>query len=408
MRVAYITSGFPVTFITNEAESHRLAGWEVIPFSSSRPVPARNLSAVELQWQKRTIYRPALLRRWACGVRELAAHPLGLLNVCIWMARLAAASPREFALAVHELGMACYSAEHCRRLDVQHIHVHFASRSLNLGLMIGLMTGRPVSCTVHAFDIFTRSDRSLRTRLSRCVFISAISRYNIEYLRRHCGEQVAGLCHVVHCGVDPALFRSISRRPVFGRLLTVSNLVAKKGLDVAVEACARLRDEAVDFQYQIVGDGPMRASLAEGVRRHRLEDHVRLIGPLPNDRLGSLLSEACAFVLPCQEMPSGDLDGIPVAMMEAMASEVPVVSTTVSGIPELVEDGRSGFLVPERDPAALVQALKRLLADVNLIARFGQAARQRVLAEFDADACAGQLRDLIAGVAADAGSAPKR
>ena len=400
MRVAYVTGGFPVSFVTSEVECHRRAGWEILPLSSCKPYPVEHLSATERQWRGRTIYRPGLLTQLAAIVREKFTHPIRYAKVWLLWVRIALASPADGARALYELGMACYSAGLVRRFGARHLHVHFASRPLSLGLMIGLLTGLPVSCTAHAFDIFSRSAASLRVRLRRCAFIAAISAYNIAFLREHCGAEIARLCHIVHCGVDLDKFRTFQRHPVPGRLVAISWLTVKKGLDVAVEACARLRDQKVDFEFQVIGDGPVRPELEERVRAYHLEDRVKMLGPVPNDQLAPLLAEACAFVLPCVTLPSGNQDGIPVAMMEAMACEVPVVSTAVSGNPELVENGIAGFLVPQRDPAALADALKRLLGDMDMVERFGKASRRRVAEEFSAAVNAARLRELIAGAGA--------
>ena len=327
---------------------------------------------------------------------EVVTHPVRFLKMCLWLATLAARSPLEFAKIAGDLPTACHFARRCRAFGARHIHVHFASRSLSLGIMIAMLVRAGVSCTAHAFDIFTRSSASLRARLGRCSFVAAISRFNIRHLRERCGDRVAGLCHVVHCGVDLDRFKPAERQPKPGRMLSVAKMVPKKGLDVAIEACARLRRRNVDFQFDIVGDGPARPQLEKAVRRLDLSDRVHFLGALPNDRLLPLLREAAVFLLPCVSLPSGDRDGIPVVLMEAMACEVPVVSTRISGIPELVEDGVSGRLVSERDPDALADAVAEILAKGDEAARIGRAGRRRVQDAFDVSASAARLRELIA------------
>ncbi len=354
------------------------------------------MSRIEREWQKRTHYRPSALRQLASIVRVMIAHPVRFAGILFWLVRLAFCSLFEFAAAVHELGAACCFERLCGEFKAEHIHVHFASRSLSLGLMLGMLRDLPVSCTVHAFDLFMRSPRGLRMRLSRCRFIAAISRYNVEYLRRHCGEEVAKLCRVVHCGVNLAEFPPIERRPERGRILTVAALQPKKGLDVAIEACAILRDEGMDFLYEVVGDGPEKDRLCGLIDARRLGDRVKLLGHLPNDELLGLFERAVFFLLPCLTDAHGDQDGIPVAMMEAMACGVPTVSTKVSGIPELVEDGVNGLLVPQRDAQALAGAMRRLLQDMDFAARLGQVSRKRVCDEFDTEPNARLLRELIA------------
>jgi len=397
MKIAYVVSSLKIsmTFVVNELEAHEQAGWQTLPLVSCKPSPLENLSEVLVRWNKRAVFRPNILVQLGTILREIITHPLRFAKVCFWLVTLLVHNPLEFAKAVYELTISCYFAGHCRRFSAEHIHVHFASRSLSLGLMIGMLTGLPVSCTVHAFDIFTRSPSSLQTRLSKCKCIAAVSQFNVEYLRNTCGNFVADLCRIVHCGIDVEKFRSVSRKPEPGRIICVCRLSPKKGLDVAIRACAKLRDNNVKFQFEIVGDGRQRRALEKLIERLHLADNVKLLGARPNDQLTELYSRACIFLMPCVKTSGGDMDGIPVAMIEATACEVPIVSTAISGIPELVEDGITGRLAPEKDTDSLAQILKELLADMDKIEQFGKAGRERVLKEFCISKNAAKLRELI-------------
>jgi colanic acid/amylovoran biosynthesis glycosyltransferase len=397
MKIAYVVSSLKVsmTFVANELEAHEKAGWQVLPLVSCRPGTFENLSDLLIKWNKRAVFRPNVFVQLGKTLREIVTHPLRFAKVCFWLFNLLVYSPTEFAKAVYELTISCCFAGHSRRFGAEHIHVHFASRSLSLGLMTGMLTGLPVSCTVHAFDIFTRSPGSLRPRLAKCKFIAAISQFNIEYLRSTCGQFVADLCHVVHCGIDVEKFKSLSHQPEPGKMICVCRLSPKKGLDIAIKACAKLRDNNVNFRFEIVGDGPERKTLEKLIERLHLGDNVKLPGARPNDELMELFNRACVFLMPSVKTPNGDMDGIPVSMMEAMACEVPVVSTNISGIPELVEDGLTGRLAPEKDVEALAQILKELLEDADKIKRFGKAGRERVLKDFRISENAAKLRELI-------------
>jgi len=226
MKTAYVVSSLKVsmTFVVNELEAHEKAGWQVLPLVSCRPGTPDNLSELMVKWNKRAAFRPDILAQIGTTLREIITHPLRFAKVCFWLIELLAHSSVEFAKALYELTACCYFAGHCRRFEAKHIHVHFASRSLSLGLMIGMLTGLPVPCTVHAFDIFTRSPGSLRPRLAKCKFIAAISQFNVEYLRKTCGESVADLCNVIHCGIDPEKFRSVSRQPEHGKIICICRL----------------------------------------------------------------------------------------------------------------------------------------------------------------------------------------
>lgn len=397
MKTAYVVSSLKIsmTFVVNELEAHEKAGWQVLPLVSCKPGTFENLSEVMVKWNKRAVHHPGILAQIGATLREIITHPIRFAKVLFWLATLLIHSPLEFTKALYELTACCCFAEECRRFGAEHIHIHFASRSLSLGLMMEILTDLPISCTVHAFDIFTRSPGSLRMRLSKCKFIASISQFNVEYLQNTCGSSVADLCRVVHCGIDAEKFSSVSRQPEVGRIVCVCRLSPKKGLDIAIRACAKLRDNNVKFLFEIAGDGPQRRALEELIERLNLSDKVKLLGARPNDQLTELFSRASVFLMPCIKTPDGDMDGIPVAMMEAMACEVPVVSTAISGIPELVEDGITGQLAPENDADALAQILQGLLEDMDKIEQFGKAARERVLKDFSISENAAKLRELI-------------
>jgi glycosyltransferase involved in cell wall biosynthesis len=381
MKIAYVVSSLKIsmTFVVNEMEAHEKVGWQVLPLVSCKPGPLENLSEEMAKWNKRAVHRPGIFAQLGTTLREIVTHPLRFTKILFWLLTLLTHSPLEFVKALYELSTCCCFANKCRRFGAEHIHVHFASRSLSLGLMMGMLTDLPVSCSVHAFDIFTRSTSSLQIRLAKCKFIASISKFNVEYLRKTCGNSIADLCHVVHCGIDVEKFRTAAHQPEPGRIVCVCRLSPKKGLYIAIQACAKLRDNNVKFLFEIAGDGPQRRELEELIEKLNLADHVKLLGAKPNDQLTELFSRASVFLMPCVKTPNGDMDGIPVAMMEAMACKIPVVSTRISGIPELVEDGITGRLTPEKDVDTLAQILQELL----------------VLRDFCISENAAKLRELI-------------
>lgn len=399
MKTAYIVSGLNQTFVINEIEAHEQAGWSILPLASCRRHNTDEFSGLMASWVEKAVFRPGCFILASSLVFQTLRHPIMMLQIAAWFPALAFHSISEFAKAVYELPAACYFARHCSRSGVRHIHVHFASRSLNLGIMTGMLIKAPVSCTVHAFDIFTRKPGSLTARLSKCVFIAAISEYNIRYLSETCGDRIANLCRVVHCGIDVDQFKATDRDLQPGKLLFVGRLVEKKGLEVSIEAAARLHEEGISFSYDIVGNGPMHDDLEELIKCRGLEEKVRLLGSVPNDRLTGLFNQCGVFVMPCVRASSGDQDGIPVALMEAMACEIPVVSTNISGIPELVEDGVNGYLTDAKDVDGLAAVLKGLLvATPQHNRKLGRAGRRRIQEEFNITRTSCQLRELISGI----------
>jgi glycosyltransferase involved in cell wall biosynthesis len=167
-------------------------------------------------------------------------------------------------------------------------------------------------------------------------------------------------------------------------ILAVGRLVEKKGFDQLVEACARLRDTGVEFECLIVGEsGSASASIRRLIDERGLGHRVRVQGPVTQVELRELYARAHVFALPCQVMEDGDRDGFPNVLAEAMAMGVPVVSTAISGIPEMIEDGTHGLLVRPRDPLGLAVALRRLLTDAGLHDALAAAARARICDRFD-------------------------
>ena len=263
----------------------------------------------------------------------------------------------------------------------------------------------PFSFTAHAHDIYL-DPQLLGEKLREARFAATVSRYNREWLAERYGRAAVERLHVVRCGVPQ---RDLVLRPE-GRssdlVLAVARLEPIKGLVYLVEACALLRDRGHRFRCEIVGEGAERPALEAAIRRHRLGGIVTLTGVLPQDGVRARLDRATVFVLPSVITPQGDRDGVPVALMEAMAAGLPVVSTTVSGIPELVEDGASGCLVPPNDAVALAGSVERLLVDADLRHRLAEAARRVVERDFDTDREAERLLELMrAAVAAQSHSA---
>jgi glycosyltransferase involved in cell wall biosynthesis len=264
----------------------------------------------------------------------------------------------------------------------QRLHAHWATMPTTAAMVISQLQDIPFSFTAHAWDIF-KEQALLPAKLRAADFAVTISEYNRRYLSQLC-PAAADRIHVVRCGVNLARFcQRESHKADLPHILSVGRLVEKKGLPCLVEACAQLRDWGVDFACTIVGDGPQRSALERLIAVRGLQDVVELAGGLPQEELRDLWQMARVFVLPCTITRNGNRDGIPVALMEAMASGVPVISTAVSGIPELVESGVTGLLVPPDDAEALSQAISRLLADPGLATRLARAGRQRVEWEYN-------------------------
>jgi colanic acid/amylovoran biosynthesis glycosyltransferase len=276
-----------------------------------------------------------------------------------------------------------HAARLMQAAGVDHVHCHFANHPAAAGFIVHRLTGIPYSFTAHGSDLHV-DRRMLCKKIAESAFVVPISEYNREVMIEECGERIRPKLIVIHCGVDLAVFGPHDP-PETGpfTILAVGTLHEVKGQSYLVEACRLLRDEGVDVACNVVGDGPDRAALTRQIAQAGLEDRVQLLGRLNRADVSDLLRRAHVLAAPSVPTRHGKREGIPVVLMEAMASGLPVVASRISGIPELVEDGVSGLLVQPRDARALADALARLESDPGLRRRLAEAGRSEVEAEFD-------------------------
>lgn len=396
-RVLYVVSLFPCwseTFIVREIDALIAAGVDVRILSLKRPSGALvQTDAARLLDRVRSPRSP--LAGLACSLQSWLRHPIRITGAA---ATIVADTWRDPGVMLKSLGALVRGIEHLswvHRFDPELIHAHWATYPSTVAWALGRITHRPFGFTSHAHDIFVNR-HLLPRKLQDAALAVTISRYNVDWLKRHVAPDADGKLQVVHCGVD---LDAIQWRPE-GRderlIVAVGRLQAIKGFDTLVEALALLRRSGRAFRCKLIGDGPLLAELQSLVRMHGLQDHVEILGAQPQETVRKWLEQAAVFALPSQVAADGGRDGIPVALMEAMASGSAVVSCRTSGIPELIDDDQHGLLVPERDPHALAAALQRLLADGGLRREFATAARQRIEREFDARTEAHKLGRLMA------------
>jgi colanic acid/amylovoran biosynthesis glycosyltransferase len=391
--IAYLTHTYPNYSTTfTRAELDRL---EVVPWSLRRP-PAAFLTG-ELRGEiERTRYlRPLGLGRVvAANLRAALGRRAGRWWGSIFDLVLAAGpSPVEMAKTKLHFFEAVAWGEQLQRAGYRLVHVQFADTAATYACVVQRVFGIPYTVAVHAHDIFMRRfPRALsRRRIGEAAAIRVISDFNRRWLHEHL-DIPPGRCEVIRCGVDPTAFSatgpSEAEPPL---LLAVGRLVDYKGFGDLLSACRTLVERGLDFRCRIVGSGPEEAALRRRRDELELQGVVDLAGVVPHGAMAAEFARASAFVLPCCVGAGGEMDGIPVAMMEAMARGLPVVSTRLTGIPELVRDGENGLLVDPEDAEGLAGALARLLVDGGLRRRLGARARETVVAEYDLDANTQQL-----------------
>jgi glycosyltransferase involved in cell wall biosynthesis len=365
--------------------------------------PVTSVSSVSLAAWLRANLRPFLAplarvtRRWPLGLARAGAAALAQ---SLPARDRALAPPRKVYLK--ELLQAVALSDHLRESrDVRHLHAHYAHGSTTVAWFASLITGIPFSFTAHAKDVYSDELNPaglLRRKLTTARFAVTCTGAGAEHLRAIAAQ---ARVHVVYHGLNDDLARLAERAPRNGsrngsvRLLGVGRLVEKKGFDVLVEACAELRRRDIPFAATIAGpDGPHGPAIRELIAEHGLEEAFRLVGPLSQRELFDEYTRADALCLPCRVVGS-DRDGIPNVLVEAMACGTPVVTTGISGIPELVSDGINGLLVEPDDSAALASAITRLGSDRRSAERLGSAGRATVRERFDGDRLAGRLAELF-------------
>ena len=325
----------------------------------------------------------------------LLAHPRALSSLALALGRALARHPIELAKSLEAVARAVEQLDWVREFDPDVIHAHWASYPSTAALALGRLLGKPFGFTCHAHDIFVH-DHLLREKIESAAVPVTISRYNVDWLAEQVTARARDRVTVVHCGVDlPTLpFHGDGRQEDL--IVTVGRLDPIKGFDILVDALAELKRQGRRLRCQVIGEGPLRRALQARIDRHRLSELVELLGARPQTEVRAALRAATIFTLPSLIAPSGDRDGIPVSLMEAMAAGAPVVSTRVSGIPELIDDEREGLLVSPQDARALAGALARLLDDAALRRRLALGARAKIEQEFDAAREANKLLELFA------------
>lgn len=400
MKIAYLMSRFPKlteTFIVNEAIQLRRQGVELrlYPLIRQRArvihpqarallpqvrfLPFFSIPVLQAQWY--------FLRnspgRYLRVLFELLRETWGSLNFCFGALAIFPKTVR-LALELKDEGF-------------DHVHAHFANHPAAAAFIIHRLTGLPYSFTAHGSDLHVEQ-RMLETKVRHARFVVTISAYNRDFLLKACGEELGCKVHVVRCGVDLRLFQPRPRDNGSGplRILSVGSLSEVKGHAYLVEACRILAHRGVPFTCRVIGEGPLRPSLNRQIRRSGLQDRVFLVGEKTGPEVLEALQESDTFVLASVPTRNGKREGIPVALMEAMAGGLPVIASSLSGIPELVESGKSGILVPPRDARGLAAALEEIYRDLELRRRLGQQGRLRVLQDFNLDRNCFHLLQLFA------------
>jgi colanic acid/amylovoran biosynthesis glycosyltransferase len=396
LTLGYVLKRFPrlsETFVLNEILELERQGHRVEIFSLLRP-PQEDRHAFLCELKARITYLPSAGSISKLKLQTgLDAEPEELVSA---LADSGATQDPVFndasALdaAALQFKAAAVSALAAAR-GVDHLHAHFTSDAATVALLASRLSRIPFSFTAHARDIYhlyksIGSDNAMRqAKIAEAAFVATVSDYNRAHLRRIAPSHGARVRRLYN-GIDLARFTPIPLERKPGRIVAVGRLIEKKGFSDLIKACAILRGNGIQFLCQIIGDGPLLGDLANQIRQSSLGDFVEIAGPQPQERLIGMVRQASIAVLPCIVSESGDRDGLPTVLLEAMALALPVVTTSVSGGPEIVAHGETGLVVEPGDPAALAASIESLFGSPLTAAKMGAAGRKRAESLFSLQA----------------------
>ena len=385
LRVAYFAEIFPSkseTWVHHEIDELRRLGCEVRVFATH---PKPNRLADELkQYMDGTIYLPEQDRNIFKALRVIFTKSF-LTPV---LKGLCADAPtlRLKAQIVRDLFLTGFMLPHVKQFEPDILFAHFGGSRTNMAMFHSLLISKPFAFKMHAADVFTRvAIFQLKCKLAK--WIGTISHFNVDFMRKSYPDIDASRFAIHRCGLPLGTFAYAPKSKMSSppQLISVGRMVRTKGFDILIRACDELKHRGITHKLMIIGDGPQRSELEGLIDSLDLRDTIRLRGYCTPEEVQCALRDADAFVLPVVWDPILKIpEGVPVALMEAMAVGRPVVSARIAGIPELIEEGVSGFLSKPGDPIDLATVIGRLLelSDSERV-KITQAARETIVAGHD-------------------------
>jgi glycosyltransferase involved in cell wall biosynthesis len=379
VRVGYVLKRYPrysETFVVNEILALERVGVAISIFSLRAPEDGHFQDAISR-------VRAPVAYHVAAGLRgDDLWGAIG--DASAWIDDIEDRLRAARRMDVRHVYQALRIARDVRRLDITHLHSHFATEATDVARLAAWFAGVPYSFTAHAKDIFHDSVdlEALVAKMRGAARIVTVSDYNARFLCSLPGAPTRRVVRVYNgLPLEEFPFSEPSLRS--RRIVSVGRLVEKKGFSVLLEACAQLRAAGVDHHCEIIGGGELDSSLRAQLRALGLEGTVELVGPLPRRAVIERVQNASLLAAPCVTGTDGNRDGLPTVVLEAMALGTPCVATDVTGLPEIVQDGQTGLLVPEGRAEPLAHALACLLDDRALRIRLAHAARKQVETSFD-------------------------
>jgi len=383
-KLAYIVPRFPSlyqTYIANELADLTQRGFSTHIFSLKKPRTPTNHGTTASS-DDNAYYTPYLLsaRLLYSQIYFLIRHPFIYLSTLASLARHNYRHPPTLLKAVAAFPKTVHYARVMQTYAIDHIHAHWATIPALSALVIFRLTGIPYSLTAHAIDIFNNGSM-LSEKFSKARFVLTCNEYSRLYLLRSFPTLNPAKVTALYHGVDLELFRPRPAEPTTPfKILSVGRMEPSKGFPYLLQACAQLRSRGIPFECTLIGDGPDEHTLRQLIGKLGLGDHVILHPAVPYKEIPQYYARSHLFVLPAVSECHW---GIPNVLIEAMAVGVPVITTPLPAIPELVRHRVNGIIVPEKDPLALSNAVQELIQSPDLRRRFAQYGRAVVEELFD-------------------------
>ncbi|NPV76050.1 MAG: glycosyltransferase family 4 protein [Anaerolineae bacterium] len=383
-RVAYIMSRFPhlpETFILREMIELRRRGWDITVYPLILQKQMVRHGDVESLLSV-TKYIPYLSPKTIkANLRTLFKDPIKYVTTFLLSLYKNLPSPKFLLRALVLFPKSVALAESMQKDRIEHIHAHYATHPALAAWIINRFSGIPYSITAHAHDLYVEQPM-LDIKVRDAAFVVTISEFNKNFICKTVGEWARAKIFVIHCGIRPEDYSAVKKSGNRFEIISIGSLQPYKGHYVLINACALLRDRGLEFSCKIIGGGELMEKLNQQISSLKLNGMVELLGPLPQETVATLLPGADCYVQPSVITSSGKMEGIPVALMEALACSLPVIATNISGVPELVKPGVTGILVEPGDEVSLANAIEKIYSDPENAKRMADAGRDLVLSDF--------------------------
>ena len=402
-KVLYVVSRFPsltTTFTAYEMSTIQQAGIDVHVATVWSPEKDNEPQTVERQFIEKTcdlrLNNPSL---WLRSIQQILLKPqIFIIIFLLFVGHLT--SIYALLKLLVSLPKGLYLGYWVKKHGFQHIHAHFLSSPATVALIASRISGVPYTVTIHAFDIFATSpyerNASIPLKCEKAAACIVISNFNLEYMRRT-WPKIVGRFELIYNGIDVDLFTNNAHR-LTGQsefhILSNGRLVYKKGHQFLIEAVAKLRKHNRNVKLQIIGGGPLESELHELANRLEIKEHVTFTGKMLQEEIIQQYRSSDMFVLACAISPDGDMDGLPVVLVEALAMEIPTVSTQISGVSEIVQHKVTGLCVPPHDSQALADAMAYMMDHPDEASRMAEAGRKIVTKQFNRHESARMLLQL--------------